>query len=133
MPSREQSTKPQVAHLGALARDAAAMNLAGAVWSLGSADLNLNLMRFADGDGVEAHINAELDVVGLVVAGEGVLELDGQRERLCAGDFFFIPKGTRRALHAGAGDFSYLTCHRRRPGLMPQRARRTPESPGDGR
>jgi quercetin dioxygenase-like cupin family protein len=120
-------SEPRLVDVAALAADAALTQIAGAVWSLGSADLNINLMRFADGDGVESHVNAELDVLVVVVAGEGVLDVDGRQERLRPGTLAFIPKGAQRAIHAGAGDFAYLTCHRRRPGLMPT-PRREPAS-----
>ena len=114
----------QVIDLGTLAAQASASNAAGAVWSLASADLNLNLLHFSAGDGVEAHVNREVDVIGLVIAGEGTLELEDRQERLRPGLLFFIPKGARRAIHSTSPDFAYLSCHRRRAGLMPTRASR---------
>lgn len=121
--------QPQIVDLNALAENAASTHLAGAVWSLGSADLNLNLLHFAADDGVESHINAELDVVGVVIRGEGTLELESGTQPLRAGMLFFLPKGIRRAIHAGSGDFAYLTCHRRRAGLMPTRPAASPHAP----
>lgn len=114
----------QVIDLTALATEASAGSAAGAVWSLASADLNLNLLHFAAGDGVEAHVNREVDVIGLVISGEGILELEDRQERLRPGLLFFIPKGARRAIRASSADFAYLSCHRRRAGLMPTRASR---------
>jgi mannose-6-phosphate isomerase-like protein (cupin superfamily) len=115
----------QVVHLEALAAQASAAGAAGAVWSLAEAsDLNLNVVRFAVGDGVEAHINAEVDVVWSVVAGSGTADVDGRQVALAAGDLLYVPKGARRAIHATGGDLVYLTCHRRRAGLMPERAQR---------
>lgn len=114
----------QVIDLEALATQAGADDKAGAVWSLASADLNLNLLHFAAGDGVEAHVNREVDVIGLVIAGEGSLELEDRQERLRPGLLFFIPKGARRAIRSSSADFAYLSCHRRRAGLMPTRASR---------
>jgi quercetin dioxygenase-like cupin family protein len=111
----------RVVDLTELAATAASAHDAGAVWSLASADLNLNLVRFAAGDGVAPHVNAEVDVVGVVIAGEGLLELDGREERLLPGTLFFIPKGARRGLRAVTDDFAYLSGHRRRAGLMPTR------------
>lgn len=115
---------PQVIDLAALATDASTNKTAGAVWSLVSADLNLNLLHFEDGDGVAAHSNNEVDVIGLVIAGEGTLDLDGHQERLQPGHLFYIPKGARRAIQSRSPDFAYLSCHRRRAGLMPTRASR---------
>lgn len=111
----------RVVDLARTAAEAVAAGGVGAVWSLASADLNLNLLRFAAGDGVAAHVNAEVDVMGVVIAGEGVLELDGREERLVPGMLFFLPRGARRGLRALSDDFAYLSCHRRRAGLMPTR------------
>ncbi len=118
-----ETAAAQVIDLAALAKAAGTDETAGAVWSLVSADLNLNLLHFGDGDGVAAHINTEVDVIGVVIAGEGTLELDGRQEHLMPGHLFFIPKGIRRAITARGSNFAYLSCHRRRAGLMPTRAR----------
>ena len=115
---------PQVIDLAALATEAHTNETAGAVWSLVSADLNLNLLHFAEGDGVAAHINNEVDVIGLVIAGEGIIDFDGRQERLQPGHLFYVPKGARRAIQSRSPDFAYLSCHRRRAGLMPTRASR---------
>ena len=113
---------PQIHDLAALAAaSTSATAVTGPIWSLASADLNLNLLRFTSGDGVPDHINAEVDVVGLVIAGTGTVEIDGRVEALRPGCLFFIPKGARRAIRATSDDFAYLTCHRRRAGLMPTR------------
>ncbi|HEV7127171.1 MAG TPA: cupin domain-containing protein [Ktedonobacterales bacterium] len=114
-----EESAAQVLDLTALAARAAADGVSGPAWSLSSADLNLNLLRFSAGDGVAAHVNAEVDVIGVVVAGEGVLVLDDREEPLYTGALFFIPKGARRALRAVGGDLAYLSAHRRRAGLMP--------------
>ncbi len=121
MAQPKANAEVQVVDLAALAAAATAAGSAGAVWSLGSADLNLNLIHFAAGDGVAAHVNAELDVVGVVISGEGTLVVDDSTHELRPGMLFFLPKGARRAISARTDDFAYLTCHRRRPGLMPSR------------
>src|SRR5690242_1237652 len=58
-PGRAAMNPPQtqVIDLASLANQASTGSSAGAVWSLASADLNLNLLHFAAGDGVEAHSN----------------------------------------------------------------------------
>jgi quercetin dioxygenase-like cupin family protein len=121
---RMDTSQPQVIDLAALATNAGTNKTAGAVWSLVSTDLNLNLLHFGNGDRVAAHINSEVDVIGLVIAGEGTIALDGRQERLQPGKFFFVPKGARRAIQSRSPDFAYLSCHRRRAGLMPTRASR---------
>ena len=118
-----ETAAAQVIDLAALATAAGANKAAGAIWSLVSTDLNLNLLHFEEGDGVAAHINNEVDVIGLVIAGEGTLDLDGRQEHVQPGQLFFVPKGVRRAITARSSDFAYLSCHRRRAGLMPTRAR----------
>ena len=86
-------------------------------------ELNLNVVRFAAGDGVPEHTNDEVDVIGVVLSGEGLVTIDGREERVGAGSLFYMPKGARRAIRAVEGELAYLTCHRRRMGLMPRRAR----------
>lgn len=112
----------EVIDLLAVQQVARATDTPGAIWSLaGSPDLNVNLVRFANGDGVEAHTNSEVDVVGVVVAGDGVIVLDGAASPVRAGQLFFFPKGAQRSIHAGPGELVYVTCHRRRQRIMPTR------------
>ena len=109
-------TPPIVRLLERLAADTSAD---GPVYSLSSADLNVNLVRFDGGRGVPAHVNAALDVLLLAVSGEGLLEIDGETRPFAAGELCLVPAGARRAIRSAGGPFAYLTCHRRRPGLMP--------------
>jgi mannose-6-phosphate isomerase-like protein (cupin superfamily) len=88
-------------------------------WSTRSADLNVNLLHWVAGDGVGAHINTEVDVLLIGVAGEGDVLVDGERYLLRPGRIILIPKGRERATLATSEHFSYLSCHRARPGLMP--------------
>lgn len=118
------ATEPQVIALNTLATEAAETARDGVLWSLASTDLNANLVRFPRGDGVEPHVNNEVDVLGVVVAGAGALVLDGREEPLRPGVAFFIPRGRRRAFRATTSELVYLTCHRRRPALMPTRFQR---------
>lgn len=104
------------ADLAALARAAVPQ---GPVWTHEGADLNANLLLFATGDGVAAHVNPEVDVLLVGVAGDGVVEVDGRAHALSAGRVLVVPKGARRATRAVGERFAYLTCHRRRPGLWP--------------
>jgi quercetin dioxygenase-like cupin family protein len=92
----------------------------GVAWSQASEDLNVNLVVF-EGDGVDEHVNAEVDVLVLGIAGEGMVTIDGQNHALEAGRAVVIPKGARRAIRSTTGRFAYVTCHRRRPGLWPAR------------
>ena len=81
---------PQIVTLGeALAATAGP----GPVWTHSSPDLNVNLLSFDGGQGVPRHINDEVDVLIVVVAGEGVLELDDTAYPLRAGQACLVPKG----------------------------------------
>ena len=105
-----------VVDLVAVARSVAGR---GPAWTRRSEDLDANLLVFGAGEGVAEHVNAEVDVLLVGVAGEGVVAVDGRRLPLRAGQAILVPKGARRAT-LGRGDrFAYLTCHRRRPSLRP--------------
>ena len=94
-----------------------------ALWTQQSADLHINLLTFAMGSGVAEHVNADLDVLLVGVAGAGEVEIDGQTHALRPGCAMLIPKEARRAIRSTDGPFSYLSCHRRRAMLWPANAR----------
>jgi quercetin dioxygenase-like cupin family protein len=116
MTTEPDAAAVDAADLAALAHSEAARGL---VWTHQGADLNANLLLFAAGDGVAEHVNAEVDVLLVGVAGDGVVEVDGRSHALGAGRLLVVPKGARRATRAVGDRFAYLTCHRRRPGLWP--------------
>ena len=92
----------------------------GPVFSLESPDLDCNFLRFNSGEGVTLHINAQVDVAGVVMDGEGFLQVDGQQYLLTEADFFYVPKGAARKLRSAGGPFAYLSFHARRPCLAPE-------------
>lgn len=102
--------------LAALARLPASSATA---WTHQSEDLNVNLLVFPTGAGVAEHVNTEVDVLLVGVAGEGIVDVEGQALSLKAGQALVVPKGTSRAIRAVASPFAYLSCHRRRAGLWP--------------
>lgn len=106
----------RVLRLEAAPASDSAPNLLG---SLASADLNVNMLRFAGEHGIEAHVNREVDVLIVALAGEGVLVADGAPIVLTAGDAVVVPKGTERSIRSNGDHFAYLTCHGRRRDLMP--------------
>ena len=65
----------------------------------------------------EATKDSDVDVLVLVMAGEGALMIDGEAHELSTGPCALVPKGTTRSLAAGAHGLAYLTVHRSRPGL----------------
>ena len=91
----------------------------GPIWSVNSEQLNVNLLRLRTGDGVAAHANTEVDVVLVIFEGDGELTVDGVAYPLRPGRAIVVPRGATRSMRCTAGPLVYLTCHRRRAGLMP--------------
>jgi quercetin dioxygenase-like cupin family protein len=91
----------------------------GVIWSHTSDQFNLNLLRFRRADGVPIHRNGEVDVLIIVLAGEGVISLEGEQQPVAAGSIVLIPRGAERSITAASEQFAYLSCHQRRAGLMP--------------
>jgi quercetin dioxygenase-like cupin family protein len=92
----------------------------GPIWAHGGEDLNANLIRLRAGAGVAAHVNGEVEVLLVGIAGGGIVEVDGRWHELGAGQALVIPKGALRATEAGDNGFAYVTCHRRRAPLWPE-------------
>ena len=84
-----------------------------------SEDLNLTVLSWKAGEGVAPHVNEEVDVVLIVVDGEGEISVGEQVLALRVGQALLIPKGSQRAIRCVGERFSYLSVHRRRRGLMP--------------
>jgi quercetin dioxygenase-like cupin family protein len=102
-------------------KDAAvnAADRAGVIWTLdASSDLNANLVHFGTGQGVEEHVNDEVEVIVVGVSGSGIVTVDREEHTLSAGMLVFIPKGARRSTVSASEDFAYLTVHRRRRPLQ---------------
>ena len=91
----------------------------GPIWSVNSEQLNVNLLRLPAGDGIAAHVNREVDVVLVIFEGSGELTVDDAAYALHPGRTVVVPRGALRAMRCTAGPLVYLTCHRRRAGLMP--------------
>jgi len=108
----------QIVDLAAVARSATAP---GPILTRQSEDLDVNLLVFGSGDGVDEHVNAEVDVLLVGVTGAGAVTIDGTRRILRAGHAIVIPKGTNRGIESLSDPFAYLTCHRRRGGLWPRK------------
>jgi quercetin dioxygenase-like cupin family protein/hemerythrin-like domain-containing protein len=97
--------------------DLAAAGGRGPLWGLETEDLNATLLAWDAGDGPAEHVNDARDVLYVVVAGGGTLELDGERHVVRAPAAFAVEKGRRRRLVAAADGIRYLTAHLRRPPL----------------
>jgi quercetin dioxygenase-like cupin family protein len=90
------------------------------VWTHTGDDLNVNLIVLEPGTGIPPHVNTEIDVLIVGVSGDGTLEIDGTAWPIAPLHAAVIPKDATRAMAAGNDRLAYLTCHRRRAGLMPR-------------
>lgn len=106
-----------------LAAIAAVTAVRGPAWTLADRDLNANLLVLDAGQGIEPHVNAEVDVLIVGIAGQGSVTIDGAAYPLSAGRVVLAPKGSERGISAETDRFAYLTCHRARPPLLPSRSR----------
>lgn len=87
----------------------------GVHWTLvGAGDLNANLVRLEPGHEIGHHLNGEVDVLVVVLAGDGRVEIDGRWHDLTRGSVALVPRGTARRIVAEGRGLDYLTVHRRR-------------------
>ncbi|HLT18226.1 MAG TPA: hypothetical protein VKZ96_02130 [Thermomicrobiales bacterium] len=94
-------------------------------WSTTTEDLNVNLIVLRDGEAIEAHRNAEVDVLVVGIDGTGEVVIDGVARRITPDTAIVIPRGAERAMRVLSAPFAYLTCHRQRARLWPAPARRS--------
>jgi quercetin dioxygenase-like cupin family protein len=92
---------------------------AGVQWKLAEPgrQLDANVVRLSPGAVVDTHTEPELDVLVLVVEGDGELSSGESAEALAEGALCWLPKGSSRRLAAGPQGLSYVTVHARRPGM----------------
>ncbi|MFJ8749528.1 hypothetical protein ACIREO_09350 [Streptomyces sp. NPDC102441] len=105
----------------------------GALWHLAEQgrELDANVVRLPPDAGVGEHQEDVLDVLLVVLAGGGSLRTgDGDTLELAPTTVTWLPRTSRRALEAGPEGLTYLTVHRRRPGLTIKPAVRTPAYEG---
>lgn len=93
----------------------------GPIWGGESADLNATLLEWPPGEGPAEHVNEQLDVLYVVIAGSVTLTVDGEPRELGVGGVTIVDKGARRSLVAGPEGARYLTAHKRRGGLQLKR------------
>ncbi len=100
-----------------LAGDGVHRSLAGD----GDRDLNVNLAHLDPGSEITDHINEDVDVLMVVLAGTGQLRIDATDHELVASALAYIARGRRRSIVAGPGGLTYLTAHRSRGPLRVMR------------
>ncbi|MFF2848261.1 hypothetical protein ACFVT5_18355 [Streptomyces sp. NPDC058001] len=92
---------------------------AGAVWRLSAEarQLDAHVVRLGPDAPPVAHVEPDLDVLLYVTGGSGWLTTGGSRQDLVPGSVAWLTHGMARTLVAGGEGLSYLTVHKRRPGL----------------
>ncbi|WP_406094016.1 hypothetical protein [Streptomyces sp. NBC_01013] len=114
------STPEVLAVLGDLLA-AAAPDDRGALWQLDrqGRELDANLVRLPPGAEVGEHQEDVLDVLLVVLEGNGRLTPgdSGEPLDLTPTTVMWLPRTSRRSLAAGPDGLAYVTVHRRRPGL----------------
>ncbi|MCD9879326.1 hypothetical protein [Streptomyces guryensis] len=95
---------------------------AAVLWKLDESgrQLDANLVRLTPGRHIAPHAEPDLDVLVLVVAGDGALGAGpgAEPQALTTGTLLWLPHGCTRSITAGDDGLAYLTVHRRRPGLQ---------------
>jgi quercetin dioxygenase-like cupin family protein len=91
---------------------------AGPLWGMASSDLNATLLAWPPGHRVAEHTNTELDVLLIVLEGNGAATVDRREHALARGSALLIEKGSVRTIRAGTEGIRYLTVHRRRGPLQ---------------
>jgi quercetin dioxygenase-like cupin family protein len=90
----------------------------GVHWTLvPDSDLNANLVRLDPGHAIAEHVNEEVDVLLVTLAGSGRVVAGTRSIILVPAVVAHVPKGVPRSVHAGANGLGYLTVHRRSGGL----------------
>jgi quercetin dioxygenase-like cupin family protein len=85
----------------------------GVVWSASPAGVHVNLVVLDPGGSIAAH-RGELDVLFVIVQGDGTLTVDGTPAAVSSSTALLVPSGATRAVDAGAEGLRYLTIHAQR-------------------
>lgn len=91
----------------------------GPQWGAESEDLNATLLTWRKGQGIDAHVNEEVDVLIVCIEGELIVTIDGLASALRKGHVVIVPKGASRSLAAVSDGASHLNVHRRKRKLIP--------------
>ncbi|MER3438406.1 MAG: hypothetical protein C4346_12935 [Chloroflexota bacterium] len=91
-------------------------------WTHLGDDLAVNVIALNPGERIAPHVNAEVDVLLVVISGDGFITLGEREVPVHAGHLAVIGKGVVRGISAGAARLVYVTCHHRRHPLLPSMA-----------
>ena len=94
------------------AADGEAPDAAGAVWKLGmrQRDLDSNVIRLQPGATIDSHVGPDLDVIVLVLSGDGQVGTELGPVDLRAGALAWLPRRSRRQISAGAQGLTSSPC-----------------------
>lgn len=92
---------------------------AGALWRLAEDErqLDANVIRLPAQQRIEVHREPDVDVLLVVLAGDGTVHTDGGALALAPHALLWLPHGSQRAIEAGSRGLAYLTVHRKRTGM----------------
>ncbi|WP_016905277.1 hypothetical protein [Streptomyces xiaopingdaonensis] len=92
----------------------------GILWKLAEPgrQLDANLVRLSAGEHIGTHAEPDLDVLILIVTGGGVMHTPEGELPLTGGALTWLPHGSTRSITAGLDGLTYVTVHRRRPGMQ---------------
>jgi hypothetical protein len=90
----------------------------GPLWGMQSQDSNAR-RAWPGGAGVAEHRTDERDVLVLALTGSATVRLDGVEHELTQHALMLLPRGSLRALTAGAEGVRYLSVHTRKEPLLP--------------
>lgn len=119
-PSRAEELPRELVNTADLSGDHADPTARGAVWKLQvrRRDLDSNVIAVPPDGRIEAHLGPDLDVLVHVLAGSGQLDTEGGAVEMTPGALIWLPRRSRRAIHAGPEGLRYLTVHQRRQALV---------------
>ena len=86
----------------------------GPLWGTASEEVNATLLAWPAGEATPEHVNAERDVLIVVMAGGGTVTVDGVAHEVAAEDALLVSKGAARSVTAGPEGIRYLSVHLRR-------------------
>jgi quercetin dioxygenase-like cupin family protein len=94
----------------------------GALWRLEEDErqLDANLIKLPPEHRVETHRETDVDVLLLVLDGDGTLHTEAGALELAPHALVWLPRGSQRAIVAGPRGLAYLTAHMKRAGMRIQ-------------
>ncbi|GAB3574577.1 hypothetical protein GCM10027445_35660 [Amycolatopsis endophytica] len=100
-------------------RELAAAGGSGILWRLreDGRQLDANLVQLRPGETIGTHAEPDLDVLLVVVTGAGTLTTGDGAVEAGPGTLVWLAHGRARSVEAGPDGLTYLTVHRRRPGM----------------